>query len=849
MHDRIIIRGARLHNLKNITLRIPKNKLVVLTGLSGSGKSTLAFDTLHQEAQRQFLESFGMVTYFQKPSVDRIEGLSPAISVDQHLTNHSPRSTVGTVTEVFTYLRILFARIGRQQCPVCGNDVPPSHSVTGAIGLDLLSTEQVDDSGESDGAEANTYPCPHCGSPVPELGMAHFSFNKPEGACPTCTGLGVVYAPNIALVIDPARSVQDGGVLRWVTVEMTRHLETLKLAARHYKIDFDPATPICDFTPAQRDLLLYGVQSVEFRRHFPDVEPPATVSRGRFEGVVTALMRRHEEHAQDGEYRKKLEQVMVPQTCPVCQGNRLRPESAAVTVAGSTIIDVSQMPFTTLLDWVQKLPRVVPPDERDIIQAIIDDLNERILRLISVGAGYLTMARSSPTLSEGEAQRLRLSALLGSDLTGVMYILDEPTIGLHARDTGRLISVLRQLRDLGNTVVVVEHDLELIQAADHVIDIGPGAGRDGGRIVAEGEPGEIAANTASVTGDYLAGRVVMRASRGRRGNGEGLVIRGAREHNLKDVTVRIPLGTLTAVTGVSGSGKSSLMLDILDRAARQRFNGASDTPGAHDVIEGWEHLDKVISIDQEAIGLTPRSNAATFTDAFTAIRQVFADTMEARQRGLTPGHFSFNVPGGHCERCKGAGMLTVNMHFLPDVQVRCPACRGRRFKQEVLEVRYRGYDIAEILDLTIEEAVAVFKDVPAAAARLTLMAEVGLGYLPLGQPANTLSGGEAQRIKLAKELARRTAGRTLYLLDEPTTGLHPADVARLLDLLQQLVDAGNSVVVIEHNLDVIRASDWIIDMGPEGGEAGGYLIAQGTPDAIARAPQSFTGRALACGNE
>ncbi len=838
MQGTITIRGARLHNLKNITLSIPKNKLVVLTGLSGSGKSTLAFDTLHHELLRQLFESVGMVTYQQKPNVERIEGLSPSISIDQHLTNHSPRSTVGTVTEVFTYLRILFARIGQQPCPACGRDVPPSHNVTG---VELWDEDATGEPGE---AAEGTYPCPHCGAAIPELGMAHFSFNKPEGACPTCTGLGVVYGANLSMLIDPARSIPDGGVVRWVSQEITRHLETLQLAAEYYGFAFNPATPIGKFTQAQRDLLLYGVQSREFRRHYPDIEPPAYVNRGRFEGVMTAMMRRYQEHAQDADYRQRLEQLMVTQTCPDCQGNRLRSESRRVEIGGSTIIDLSQIPFTALHNWIEGLPTIVPVSERDIIQPIIEDLSERISRLVDVGAGYLNMARASPTLSEGEAQRLRLAALLGSDLTGMIYVLDEPTIGLHQRDTGKLIDVLRQLRDLGNTVLVVEHDLEMIRNADHVIDFGPGAGRNGGQIVAVGTPGEIAASRSSITGDYLSGRVALPGSRLRPGSGKGLVIRGAREHNLKNVTVGIPLGTLTVVAGVSGSGKSSLMLDILDRAARQHFNGATEAPGEHDTIEGWAHLDKIISIDQAAIGRTPRSNAATYTDAFTSIRQVLAETIEARRRHLTPGHFSFNMPGGHCERCKGAGTLMVNMHFLPDVQVRCPACGGRRFKQDVLAVRYRGYDIAEILDLTIEEALAVFEDVPAVAARLSLMAEVGLGYMQLGQPADTLSGGEAQRIKLAKELARRTTGRTLYLLDEPTTGLHPADVARLLDLLQRLVDGGNTVVVIEHNLDVIRAADWIIDLGPEGGEAGGYVVAEGPPEAIAGVTQSFTGRFL-----
>jgi excinuclease ABC subunit A len=787
---------------------------------------------------RQYFESVGLVTYQQKPSVERIEGLSPTISIDQHLTNHSPRSTVGTVTEVFTYLRVLFARIGHRPCPACGQDVPPRHDVAG---VEVWSAVAPEGGGEE--AEV-TYPCPHCGAAIPEIGMEHFSFNKPEGACPKCTGLGVVYAPKLSLLIDPERSIPDGGVLRWVSPEVSRHLETIKLAAKHYGFVFDPDTPIGEFTPAQRDLLLYGVQSQEFRRHYPDVEPPQTVNRGRFEGIVTALMRRYEEHAQDADYRERIEQIMVSQPCPECQGNRLRPESVRVMIAGSSIVDLSHIPFTVLQEWIERLPEVVPASEKDVIQPIIDDLRERISRLVDVGAGYLTMGRSSPTLSEGEAQRLRLAALLGSDLTGLLYVLDEPTIGLHQRDTARLIDVLRRIRDLGNTVLVVEHDLEMIRAADHVIDFGPGAGRHGGQIVAEGAPDEIAANTSSITGDYLSGRVAMAGAMGRSGNGKSLVVRGAREHNLKNVTVEIPLGTLTAVTGVSGSGKSSLMLDILDKAARQHFNGANEAPGEYDGIDGWENLDKIISIDQGAIGRSSRSNAATYTDAFTSIRQVFAETREARDAGLTAGHFSFNVPGGYCERCKGAGTLTVNMHFLPDVEVRCPVCGGRRFKPEVLAIRYRGYDIAGILDLTIEEALAVFQDVPAVAARLSLMTEVGLGYLQLGQPADTLSGGEAQRIKLAKELARRTNGRTLYMLDEPTTGLHPADVARLLALLQRLVDGGNTVVVIEHNIDMIQAADWIIDLGPEGGDAGGYVVAEGTPGVVAENERSFTGKYL-----
>jgi excinuclease ABC subunit A len=536
---------------------------------------------------------------------------------------------------------------------------------------------------------------------------------------------------------------------------------------------------------------------------------------------------------------------LIQQVCPDCHGTRLRPESRQVTVVGQTIVGVSRLPLNDLADWIERLPEVVSPKEWLIAEPIVADLRGRVRRLVDVGVGYLTLERSSPTLSASEAQRLRLASLLGSGLTGVLYVLDEPTIGLHPRDTGRLIKVMRQLRDLGNTVLVIEHDLDMLRAADYVVDIGPGAGRNGGRVVVAGAPDVVAACPDSVTGDYLSGRLSIPVPTQRRpGNGESLTIQGARAHNLKNVTVKLPLGTLIAVTGVSGSGKSSLMFDILDRAARQRFYGASELPGEHDAIKGWEYLDKIVTIDQSAIGRSPRSNAATYTDAFTPIREAFAATREARQRGLTARHFSFNVPGGRCERCEGAGVLTVEMHFLPDVQVRCPACRGRRFKREVLAVPYRGYDIAHILNLTIEEALPLFEDVPAAAARLSLMTGVGLGYLQLGQPATTLSGGEAQRVKLAKELGRRATGRTLYLLDEPTTGLHPADAARLRDVLQRLVDAGNTVVVIEHNLDVIKAADWIIDLGPEGGEAGGQIVAEGTPEQIVQVEASITGAFL-----
>ena len=844
MKDQIVITGARLHNLKNVNLTIPKNTLVVFTGVSGSGKSTLALDTLHTEGQRQYMESLGMVTYGSKPMVDRIEGLSPSISIDRHLTNRSPRSTVGTATDVYTYLRVLFARVGHRICSACGLDVPPPYQEDGGPEEDGGRWWEDEAPGAAPagppGGE-DTYPCPHCGAPIPEMGMAYFSFNKPEGACPTCTGLGLVHRANLDRLVDPQRSILDGGVLTWSRPEIERYAAMLPVTGKHYGLVVDPATPIGQLGAAQRDLLLYGVNSAQVRSHFPAVAPPDTLRKGYFEGVVTGLLRRYSERPQDAEYREKLEEYLAGEVCSACQGTRLQPESRKVTIAGRTIVDVSRLSLTDLAAWLEELPGRIALAERPIAAPILTDLRERVRRLVDVGAGYLTMERSTPTLSAGEAQRLRLAALLGSGLTGVLYVLDEPTIGLHPRDTDRLLQVLYQLRDLGNTVLVIEHDLHVVRAADHIVDFGPGAGRHGGRIVAAGTPQAVAANTGSLTGDYLAGRRAVPMPPQRRPvGGRRLTIRGARAHNLKNITVDLPLGLLVTVTGPSGSGKSSLLLDILDRAARRRFFGTGELPGEHDGIEGWEFVDKVITIDQKPMGRLPRSNAATYTDAFAAIREAFAATPQARVRGLTAGYFSFNVPGGRCERCEGAGELPVEMHFLTDMFVRCPACRGRRYKREVLEIKYGGYDIATVLEMTIEEALAVFQAVLVVAARLALMTDVGRGYLQMGQPATTFSGGEAQRIKLAKELGRKTAGHMLYLLDEPTTGLHSADTARLMVLLQRLVAANNTVVVIEHNLDVMRAADWIIDLGPEGGAAGGHVMAVGTPEQVALVEGSHT---------
>lgn len=835
MSDTIIIEGARLHNLKNVNLVLPKNQLIVFTGLSGSGKSTMAMDTLYKEGARQYMESLGLVTDgMSKPPVTRISGLSPSISVDQHNTNRNPRSTVGTVTEVFTYLRVLFARLGHRPCPRCGEDVPPASEISGDL------WEEIEPDKDGDGQVS----CPHCGTGLPELSMTSFSFNKPAGACPKCTGLGVTADLILERIFDPTKGILDGGVMVWDPFNTDRFAVTLERAGKHYGFLFDPHQPLGELGEVQRDLLYHGVNSEQFKRHYPKTPPPSTVVKGYFEGVITNLYRRYSEGASESGLKVKLETLFSRQICPDCGGMRLRSESRRVTVAGRTIIELSQMSLFNVASWLEGIPHALQPAELEIAGPVITDLRERIRRLLSIGVGYLSMERATPSLSAGEGQRLRLASLLGSGLTGVLYVLDEPTTGLHQHDTARLIGVLRQLRDLGNTVLVIEHDLEMIRAADYVVEFGPGAGKGGGEVVAAGSPKEIMAHSGSPTGAFLSRRSAFPARPSNGASAGHLVISGAREHNLKNITVRIPLGKLVAVTGVSGSGKSTLLFDILDRAARRRFYQSGELPGAHDAIQGWEGIDRLVTVDQAPIGRIPRSNAATYTEVFSAIRDTFAALESARRANLSAAHFSFNIPGGRCERCEGAGVLTVNMHFLPDVQIRCPSCRGRRFKKDVLAVKYNGVDIAQVLDLTIDEALALFRQVPAIASRLGLLAEVGLGYLQLGQPATTLSGGEAQRVKLAKELSRRGSGRTLFLLDEPTTGLHPADVVHLLALLRRLVDAGNSVVVVEHHVQLIATADWIIDLGPEGGQAGGELLAEGTPAQVSQVSSSYTAKSL-----
>lgn len=847
MNEFIEIIGAKENNLKNISLKIPKNKINVLTGVSGSGKSTIAFEILQKECQRQYMESMGVVTdYISKPKITAISGLSPSISIDQHNSNKNPRSTVGTVTEVFTYLRILFAKLGTRICQHCGKPIIPSFEDISSDDFDVWDGEldEAQESGKDDSefAYGKMLLCPHCNSKMAELTMSNFSFNKPEGMCPVCNGIGKVSSPDIDLVIDRSKSIWDGAVIDWDDFHIKRYSEALEGAAKYYGFEFDSRKPLNTYEEVQMDAVLYGVLSPQFRKHYPKVKPPKTVVEGRFEGVITNLMRRYQEHAQESKGRAKIEKVLIQKSCSACDGKRLKKESREVTVGGMNIIELSQVPLYRVDEWIKGLPEFVSEKGLTIAQPIIDDLQERVKRLLDVGVGYLSMERSAPTLSAGEAQRLRLASLLGSGLTGVLYVLDEPTTGLHARDTKKLINVLTKLRDMGNTIVVIEHDTELMRAADNIIDIGPYAGKNGGEVIANGKPEEIVKADRSITAKYIykdESSVVTNIKR--TGNGKFIEIVNAYEHNLKHVNVKFPLGEFISVTGVSGSGKSTLMFDVFDLAARQYFNQSEEVPGKHEKIIGLENINSIITINQSAIGRTTRSNAATYTDVFTNIRNLYANLAPKK---LEAKHFSFNVPGGRCEKCQGAGVLSIPMHFLPDVQVKCPSCHGKRFKKNILEVKYNGYSISDVLNKTIDEAYEIFKEESSIAEKLQLMQEVGLGYLQLGQPATTLSGGEAQRIKLAKELSKKGNGHVLYLLDEPTTGLHPSDVEKLVTVLMKLVDQGNTVIVIEHNVQVIASSDYVIDFGPEGGEAGGEIIACGTPLELTKVENSKTGKAI-----
>ena len=934
MNEYIKIEGARAHNLKNINVQIPRDKLVVVTGLSGSGKSSLAFDTIYAEGQRRYVESLSayarqFLGQMDKPDVDNIEGLSPAISIDQKTTSHNPRSTVGTVTEIYDYLRLLYARAGRPHCPNCGKPITQqsvdqmvdrimqlpagakllimAQLVRGKKGEHKKVLEQIrregyvrvridgelHDLGEEialekqkkhtieivvdrlvvrEGMESRladsletalhagegvvyvqvldgdllmfseNFACVDCGISLPEIAPRMFSFNSPFGACPVCTGLGSHKEFDEELVVpDKTLSVADGVFAPLSKNPNSYGMRAISALLRAH--DYDEHTQWNRMDKKTQKMLLYGSDeyvSFQYTNMFGE-EKEYHVP---YEGVLPALTRRYRETDSE-EMRESYEDYMTDTPCSACHGARLKPEALAVTVGGKNIAALTALTIREADAFLTAAEQDFTPREAKIAGEILKEIHARLHFLLDVGLDYLTLSRAASTLSGGEAQRIRLATQIGSGLMGVLYILDEPSIGLHQRDNNRLLATLRHLRDLGNTLIVVEHDEDTMYAADHIIDIGPGAGEHGGEVVAEGTAAEIMKNPASITGQYLSRKkfIPVPAER-RKGNGYFLEIVGAAENNLKDVNVKFPLGTLTLVTGVSGSGKSTLVNEILYRGVASRLYRAKGKPGKHKKIKGLEHIDKVINIDQQPIGRTPRSNPATYTGVFDAIRELFSQVSESRMRGYKAGRFSFNVKGGRCEACRGDGILKIEMQFLPDVYVPCEVCKGARYNRETLEVHYKGKTIAEVLDMTIDEAVEFFANVPRIARKLEIIRDVGLGYIRLGQPATTLSGGEAQRVKLATELARRSTGKTLYILDEPTTGLHAADIHKLLLILQRLVDGGDTVVVIEHNLDVIKTADHIIDLGPEGGTGGGTIVAQGTPEEIVKVKASYTGQFL-----
>ena len=934
MNESIKIEGARAHNLKNINVEIPRDKLVVVTGLSGSGKSSLAFDTIYAEGQRRYVESLSayarqFLGQMDKPDVDNIEGLSPAISIDQKTTSHNPRSTVGTVTEVYDYLRLLYARAGRPHCPNCGKPIAQqsvdqmvdaimtqpegtkllimAQLVRGKKGehrkiLDQIRRDgyvrvridgELRDLGEGIALEkqkkhtieivvdrlvvragmesrltdsletalragggvvyvqvvdgellmfSENFACVDCGISLPEIAPRMFSFNSPFGACPVCTGLGShkEFDPDL-VVPDPTLSVADGVFAPLSKNPNSYGMRAITALLRAH--DYDEHTQWNRMDKKTQQMLLHGSEeyvSFQYTNMFGE-EKEYNVP---YEGVLPALARRYRETDSE-EMRESYEDYMTDTPCTACHGARLKPETLAVTVGGKNIAELTALTIREADAFLAEAEKDFSPREAKIAVEILKEIHARLNFLLDVGLDYLTLSRAAGTLSGGEAQRIRLATQIGSGLMGVLYILDEPSIGLHQRDNNRLLATLRHLRDLGNTLIVVEHDEDTMHAADHIIDIGPGAGEHGGEVVAEGTAEEIMKNPASITGQYLARRkfIPVPAER-RKGNGNALEIVGAAENNLKNINVKFPLGTLTLVTGVSGSGKSTLVNEILYRGVASRLYRAKGKPGKHKKIKGLEHIDKVINIDQQPIGRTPRSNPATYTGVFDAIRDLFSQVSESRMRGYKAGRFSFNVKGGRCEACRGDGILKIEMQFLPDVYVPCEVCKGARYNRETLEVHYKGKTIAEVLDMTIEEAVTFFQNVPRIARKLEIIRDVGLGYIRLGQPATTLSGGEAQRVKLATELSKRSTGKTLYILDEPTTGLHAADIHKLLVILQRLVDGGDTVVVIEHNLDVIKAADYVIDLGPEGGVRGGTIVAQGTPEQIVKVAESYTGQFL-----
>lgn len=933
--DFIFVKGAREHNLKNIDVKIPRDKLVVFTGVSGSGKSSLAFDTIYSEGQRRYVESLStyarqFLGQMDKPDVDYIEGLSPSISIDQKSTSNNPRSTVGTVTEIYDYLRLLFARVGKPHCPHCEKPIQrqtvdqvvdtlltrPQGSKIKILapvikgqkgehkkvlaglfkdgfvrvlvdGHEYTSDEEIDleknkkhnisavvdrlvikedirsrlaeslelafelsegivnvlflkDEGEEEMAFSRDFACPECGFSLPELSPRMFSFNAPFGACPECDGLGQKHEIDSALVVNMSKSIEDGAIIPWANNFYTYYNQILGEMAKIHKIPLDK--PLSELTKKQLDTILYGNGEERFTVTYTNAYGETRTFRTAYEGVINNLRRRYSETKSDVA-REEIEKYMTANLCPKCEGKRLKPEILWVLIGEASINEVTAMSVGEALEFFAELS--LAEREAFIARQVIKEIKERLSFLVDVGLDYLTLDRAAGTLSGGEAQRIRLATQVGSSLVGVLYVLDEPSIGLHPRDNDRLLATLQRLRDLGNTVIVVEHDEDTMKNADYIIDIGPGAGVHGGQVVAAGSYEEILAVEESLTGQYLAGNLDILTPQSRRdGQGESLVIKGAGEHNLKNIDVDIPLGKMVVITGVSGSGKSTLVQDIIYPGLMRNMSRGRYRPGQHKVIENIALLDKVINIDQSPIGRTPRSNPATYTGAFDGIRELFSETAEAKMRGYKPGRFSFNVRGGRCEACSGDGIIKIEMHFLPDVYVPCEVCKSKRYNRETLEVKYKGKNIADVLEMTIDEAVEFFENIPKIYRKMKVLQDVGLGYMRLGQPAPTLSGGEAQRVKLATELSKRSTGKTLYILDEPTTGLHKHDVKHLLSVLERLVDVGNTVLVIEHNLDVIKCADYIIDLGPEGGEKGGEIVIQGTPEEVAKCEGSYTGKYL-----
>ncbi|GEB76866.1 excinuclease ABC subunit UvrA [Sporolactobacillus inulinus] len=931
--ENIVVKGAREHNLKNVNVTIPRDKMVVITGLSGSGKSSLAFDTIYAEGQRRYVESLSayarqFLGQSNKPDVDAIEGLSPAISIDQKTTSHNPRSTVGTVTEIYDYMRLLYARIGHPYCPKHGVEITsqtieqmvdrimeyPERTklqilapiVSGRKGAHVKTLEEIKKKGYvrvrvdgemrevaeeiqleknkkhtidvvidrivvkanvqgrlADSLEAATkltdgrvvvdiiggeellfseqFSCPYCGFSIGELEPRLFSFNSPFGACPDCDGLGSRMEVDPDLVIpDRSKTLSEGAIIAWEPTSSQYYPQLLKSACAHFGIEMNK--PVEKLPKDKLNLLLYGSGTDRIHFHYENEFGDVRDKDMYFEGVINNIGRRYRETGSDY-IREQMSEYMMHKACPTCHGHRLRPEALSVKIGEKSISEVTEMPIREMLTFFDKLE--LTEKEQTIARLILREIRQRTKFLIDVGLDYLTLGRAAGTLSGGEAQRIRLATQIGSQLMGVLYILDEPSIGLHQRDNDRLIHSLLGMRDLGNTLIVVEHDEDTMRACDYIIDVGPGAGEHGGQITAQGTPEEIMQNQHSLTGAYLSGRKFIPIPVKRRKTSKRAIkVIGAKENNLKNVSVTFPLGVMTVVTGVSGSGKSTLVNEVLFKALAQKLHGRRDLPGEYRQIKGVEELDRVIQIDQAPIGRTPRSNPATYTGVFDMIREVFAATNEAKVRGYKKGRFSFNIKGGRCEACSGDGIIKIEMHFLPDVYVPCEVCHGKRYNRETLDVTYKGKTIADVLDMTVEEGMEFFKNVPRIKRRLKPLFDVGLGYIRLGQPATTLSGGEAQRVKLASQLYRRTKGRALYILDEPTTGLHMDDISRLLDVLQALVDSGDSVLIIEHNLDVIKCADYLIDLGPEGGNGGGTIVATGTPEQIAAVEESYTGRYL-----